>query len=116
MTVDMAATLRRSSPVRSREPLSPALARSLMRIGARSRIEGELRAIAIDLLGPYGSDELPAECAAWVHTTIETAVSGVGDSSLASLANALDTLLATAPPDVARRLDEARIRHDAGFF
>ena len=69
----------------------------------------------MDLLGPCESDEFPAECAAWLRTTIEAAVSGVVDAALVALAHALDARLSTAPPDVARRLDEARVRHDAGY-
>lgn len=115
MTVDIAVSLQRPTPIQSRERLAPGLARSATRIGARSRLDGELRSIAVDLLGPFESDELPAECAVWVHRTIEAAVSGVCDSSLAALVHALDALLDMAPPDVARRLDEARVRHDAGF-
>jgi hypothetical protein len=115
LTLDMAVDIRRSRPFRRSKHPSPGLARSMARVGARSRLDRELRLIAVDLLGPYQSDELPAECAAWVDATTEAAVSSVRDVTLAALAHVLDALLTAAPPDVARRLDEARVRHDAGF-
>jgi hypothetical protein len=74
-----------------------------------------LRSIATDLLGPNASDELPGACADWVAATTEVAASSVCDVALEALVHALDSLLLDAPPDVARRLDEARVRHDAGF-
>lgn len=40
--------------------LSPDLALRVRKIGARNRLEYALRSIAVDLLGPYESDELPA--------------------------------------------------------
>jgi hypothetical protein len=91
------------------------LARSLTRTGARSRLEGELRAIAVDLLGRCQPGELPNGCADWVATTVEAAVMRVCDSSLAALAEALDARLAAAPPGVAEHLHEAEVRHDAGY-
>jgi hypothetical protein len=51
----------------------------------------------------------------WLSTTVEAAVSGVLESSLAALADALDTRLEAAPADVARRLREAVARRDAGY-
>jgi hypothetical protein len=92
------------------------LARHVSRVAAWARLEDELRSIAIDLLGPNDSDELPAACADWVAATTHAAVSGVCASALDELVRALDSLLVDVPPDVARRLDEARIRHDAGFI
>jgi hypothetical protein len=98
----------------SEEP-SAFLARSLTRTRARSRLEGELRAIAVDLLGRCQPGELPNECADWLATTVEAAVTRVCDSSLAVLAETLDLRLAAAPPGVAPRLLEAEARHDAGY-
>ena len=95
--------------------LSSWMARSLARTEARSRLETELRAIAIDLLGRCQPDELPSDCAAWLATTVDAAVTRVCDSSLSALAEALDSRLGAAPPRVARRLDEAEVRHDAGY-
>ena len=94
---------------------SPWLARSLARTGARSRLEAELRAIAVDLLGRCQPGELPDDCAEWLATTVEAAVTRVCDSSLAALAETLDSRLGAAPPRVARHLDEAEVRHDAGY-
>jgi len=96
-------------------PISPRLARSLARARARSRLEGELMAIARDALGPHPSDELPSDCAAWLATTIETAVASVCDETLAALADALDSRLSVMPPTVARRLRDVELRHDAGY-
>jgi hypothetical protein len=104
------------SPLRhKRAGPSPWLARSLTRSGARSRLEAELRAIAVDLLGRCQPGELPNDCAEWLATTVEAAVTRVCDSSLAALADALDSHLDAAPPGVAQRLHEAEVRHDAGY-
>ena len=84
-----------------------------LRRGAGSR--RELRAIAIDLLGRSQPDELPSDCAAWLATTVEAAVTGVCDASLTALAEALDSRLVTAPRWVVRRLNDAEVRHDAGY-
>jgi len=94
---------------------SPWLARSLVRTGARRRLEAELRAIAVDLLGRCQPGELPDDCAEWLATTVEGAVTRVCDSSLAALAETLDSRLGAAPPRVVRHLDEAEVRHDAGY-
>lgn len=91
------------------------LARQVTRVGAKERLEGELRSIAIDLLGPNESDEFPASCADWVATTTEAAVSRISDSALEALVRAVATLLVSAPPDVARYLDRARARREAGY-
>jgi hypothetical protein len=95
---------------------SPLLARSLARTGARSRLETELRAIAVDLLGRCQPGELPNDCAEWLATTVEAAVTRVCDSSLAVLAETLDSRLDAAPRWIVRRLEEAEVRHDAGYI
>ena len=84
-------------------------------MAAWSRLEDALRSIAVDLLGPNDSDELPAACADWVAATTQAATSDVCEAALDSLVQALDSLLVDVPSDVARRLDEARVRHDAGY-
>jgi hypothetical protein len=48
-------------------------------------------------------------------TTVEGAVTRVCDCSLAALAETLDSRLGAAPPRVVRHLDEAEVRHDAGY-
>ncbi|HEU0244979.1 MAG TPA: hypothetical protein VFQ75_13835, partial [Candidatus Limnocylindrales bacterium] len=98
---------------RDQEPA--AVARQVSRVGAWPRLDLALYAIARDLLGPNESDELPAACADWVAMAVQAAVSDVRDAALEGLVETLDVLLADAPPDVARRLHAARIRHDAGF-
>ena len=105
----------RPAPNRTPTEPSPWLARSLARTGARSRLEAELRAIAVDLLGRCQPGELPDDCAEWLATTVEGAVTRVCDSSLAALAETLDSRLGAAPPRVVRHLDEAEVRHDAGY-
>ena len=102
-------------PDRRGERPSSGLARQVARVGARARLESELRSIAVDLLGPNESDEFPASCADWVATTTDSAVSRVCDSTLEALVQALDSLLVGVPPDVARQLDRARVRQEAGF-
>ena len=103
---------------RSRTPAkpSPLLARSLARTGARSRLETELRAIAVDLLGRCQPGEVPNDCAEWLATTVEAAVTRVCDTSMAVLTETLDSRLDAAPRGIARRLEEAEVRHDAGYF
>jgi hypothetical protein len=105
----------RAVPGQTRPKLSPLMARSLARTDARSRLETELRAIAIDLLGRCQPDELPSDCAAWLATTVEAAVTRVCDATLTALAEALDFRLGAAPPRVVRRLDDAEVRRDAGY-
>lgn len=100
----------------TRRAPSPWLARSLARTCARSRLEAELRAIAVDLLGRCQPGELPNDCADWVATTVDAAVTRVCESSLAALAETLDSRLSAAPPGVAQRLLEAEVRHDAGYI
>ncbi len=99
----------------SRPALSPWMARSVARTGARRRLESELRAIAVDLLGRCQPDELPSDCAAWLASAVDVAVARVCDPSLSALAEALDSRLGSAPPRVAKRLDDAEARHDAGY-
>jgi hypothetical protein len=90
--------------------------RQLSRVAARPRLEADLRSIAIDLLGPNETGELPAACAEWVAAATQEAISAVCDQALDGLVRALESLLVDVPPDVARGLREARIRHDAGYF
>jgi hypothetical protein len=82
---------------------------------ARSRLRSELRGIALDLVGLYQVEEMPRECATWVRTTIEAAVAEVCDPTVAALTRRLSAELLVAPADVARRIDMARRRHEAGF-
>ena len=102
-------------PARSPSRVPSSVARHVSRVAAWARLEDELRSIAVDLLGPNELDELPAACADWVAATTEAAVSDVCEAALNRLVQALDSLLVGVPPDVASRLDEARVRHDAGF-
>ena len=104
-------------PVRAGQPDRPpsGIARHVSRVAAWSRLEDELRSIAVDLLGLNETDELPEEDAEWVAVTTQNAISGICDTALDGLVRALDSLLVDVPPDVARRLGEARIRHDAGY-
>lgn len=95
---------------------SPWLARSLARTQAWGRLETEMRALAVDLLGRCQPGELPTDCTEWLAAAIEAAVRPVCDASLAALAEALDAQLAAAPPGVLQRLQAAEARHDAGCF
>ncbi len=91
------------------------MARRIARVEAKGRLEGELRSIALDLLGPNESDEFAAACADWVATTTEAAVARVSDAALAALVHELDSLIVGVPADVARQLDRAKARHETGF-
>lgn len=91
------------------------LVRSLTRTLARNMLERELRAIAVDLLGRCQPDELPNDCAEWLETAVEAAVTCACESSLANLMETLDARLDAAPPWIVRRLREAEVRHDAGY-
>ncbi len=95
--------------------VSPRLGRALARTGARTRLAGELREIATDLLGRCQPDELPTDSAAWLVATVDAAVANVCDSALEALVVALDSRLATAPAALVRRLDAAEARHDVGY-
>jgi hypothetical protein len=97
------------------ESLTPGLAPRVARVGAQGRLEGELRTIVTDLLGPNESDEFPAACSDWVAATTAVVVSRVSDSALEALVQGLDSLLVAVPPDVARHLDRAKARHEVGF-
>jgi len=110
-------TLPLQSPVRAEQLDRPpsGVARRVSRVAARARLEHELRSIAVDLLGPNESDDLPAASADWVAATTQAAISGVCEAALDGLVQALDSLLINVPHDVGRRLDEARVRHDAGL-
>jgi hypothetical protein len=105
----------RHSLGQSRRSHSAWLARSLARTQARSRLQSELRAIAVDLLGRCQPDELPSDCAAWLAETVEAAVERVSDSSLSALVETLDSRLDSVSPRIARRLYQAEVRHDAGY-
>ena len=110
---DQSATLVRSDPPPGSG--TSGLTRRIARVEAKGRLVGELRSIAIDLLGPNESDEFPAACADWVATTTEAAISRVSDAALAALVHELDSLIVAVPSHVARQLDRARARHEAGF-
>jgi hypothetical protein len=91
------------------------MGRRAIRIGAHDRLRSELRAIAIDLLGPFASDELPSDVSAWIDGATESAVASVCDASLSGLIDALESRRAAAPAAVLHRLDDAAARHDAGI-
>jgi hypothetical protein len=95
---------------------SPLLARSLVRTGARRRLEMELRAIAGDLLGGCQPGDLPSDCAEWLDATVDAAVRTSCESALAALTEILQSRLDAAPREVARRLEDAEVRHDAGYI
>ncbi|HEY7024549.1 MAG TPA: hypothetical protein VH371_06295 [Candidatus Limnocylindrales bacterium] len=82
---------------------------------ARSRLASELRALALDLLGLYQPEDVPPDCAAWVRATVEAAVSDACDPAISALTRRLNAELRVAPPYFARRIDDARLRHEAGF-
>jgi hypothetical protein len=101
---------------RPNDPANESLpSRRISSVGARHRLEAELRSIAVDLLGPNEADEFSPTCADWVGRTTGAAVSRVCDPALETLVQALDSLLADAPQDVARRLRQARSRQETGF-
>jgi hypothetical protein len=83
----------------------------LARVGARDRLEGALRSIAVDLMGPNEADQLPPACSEMTRA----AVARICDTALDALVQDLDALLAGLPPDVVRQLGRARLRLEAGF-
>ncbi len=103
----------RPIPVRR---LSPRLARRVTATGARSRLTDEMRSIALDLIGPSDPAALPASAAAWVETAVAEAVEAVGDLSLARLVERLDSVLASAPPEIAHRVDAVLDCQEAGIL
>jgi len=102
-------------PISRREGFPSALAGRVARTGAKGRLEGELRSIALDLLGSNESEELPGAYADWVTQATQVAVVTVRDAALESLVFGLDSLLAAAPAHVARDLDRAEARQEAGL-
>jgi hypothetical protein len=103
------------SPVESRARTLPHAIALTKQVEARKPLASELRALALDMLGLYQPEDVPAECAAWVRTTVEAAVSDVCDPAIAALTRRLNAELRLAPSDVARRIDDARLRREAGF-
>jgi hypothetical protein len=91
------------------------LRQRVRRVAAKPRLEAELRSIACDLLGPNEADETSAACAEWVATTTDATVSRVSDAALEALVRGLESVLVAAPPDVARHLERAKARAEAGF-
>lgn len=111
-------TARRSQVPRTEAPsASPRtrMARRVTAIAARSRLERELRAIVLDLLGPADPAWLPEATRTWVDSTTGDAVEAVCDESLATLVKHLDAVMATAPRDVRMRLDAAAEQVTAGL-
>ncbi len=97
------------------ERMARTVAARALRVGARRRLETELRAIAVDLLGPFESDELPPGLATWVEATAERAVATVCDESLAALIAALESRVMSAPRAFVESLEDVAARHDAGI-
>ncbi len=94
--------------------LSSRLARRASAIGARYRLDREIRAIALDLVGPSDAAGLSREAAAWVSAAADTGVGAVRDGSLTVLIGALERSLESVPPSVAAELDEAHGRQELG--
>jgi hypothetical protein len=99
-----------------REPgLRQELDGRLTRVGARGRLECEIRAIARDLIGTEALRQCGAEAPEFVDRRAEAAVAVARDAALASLRDEIERLLLGLAPDVVRRLDQARSRADAGI-
>jgi uncharacterized protein (DUF2249 family) len=106
---------RQSAETQSARRLSPQLARRASAVGARARLDREIRELAIDLVGPADPGELSPESAAWLSAATDAAVGAVRDGTLSVLVRALDTLLEAAPPEVGRELAMVRDRRDTGL-
>ena len=77
---------------------SSGVARYVSPVAAWARLEDELLAIAVNLLGPSETDELPEACADWVSATAKFAVAGVCEAALEGLVVALQRCLAPHLP------------------
>lgn len=108
--------LRRRSPglAPSARSLSSRLARRAAAIGVRRRLEREIRAIVLDLIGSGDAAELSPESREWLAAAADAAVGAVRDGSLSVLIGALESLLESVPPSVGAELNEARDRQDVG--
>lgn len=108
--------LRRRSPTAasSARSLSSSLAQRAAAIGARGRLEREIREIALDLLGPGDAAGLSRPTSAWASAAAESVVASIRDGSLTALLGALDAQLAAAPESILVELVEARARGDVG--
>lgn len=109
-------SVRPAIPVERARPDRWLLSGRAARLGARARLEAELRTIAADVLGPTDADELPSSCAEWITTTVEDVVSRASDAALETLVHGLERSLVNLPPDVARWLRRARTRQETGVF
>lgn len=96
----------------------PSRSRVLTRVqlaGLEERFERDMRALATDILGVPGRDELSDDCAAWVASTTATASASLLRSTFLVLVRELDRALEDAPARVVRGLGESRARLDVGL-
>jgi hypothetical protein len=106
---------RETEPAVSDRSRSAVLRQRVGRVAAKPRLEAELRSIACDLLGANEADESSSACAEWVATTTDATISRVSDAALEALVRGLESVLVAAPPDIARHLERAKARAEAGF-
>lgn len=99
---------------RDQRHLSPRLGRRATRVMAQSRLNSELRSIALDILGPCDADILPDKLAEWVEGAADAAASAVCERSMAALTHELEAAIARAPRGVVGQLNAAALRRDAG--
>lgn len=95
-------------------PVPSRLAHRAAAIGARRRLEREIRAIALDLLGPGDASGLSRPASDWVSATAEAVVGAVRDGSLSAMLGAIEDQLDAAPASVRAELVAARDRGDLG--
>ena len=83
---------------------SAAIARLLVNVYARERIEDAIRAVAEDALGPGRPDVRPWHADAALDDQLALAARDIAASANLLLAERLAAMLATAPPSVVGRL------------
>jgi hypothetical protein len=86
----------------------------LDRMHGRDRLDAEFTRLAVDVLGPYGSDDLPAADSAWMHERVSHAVKVALDPALAAFMAELAKGLVEAPDDLLARVTRAKLRRELG--
>jgi hypothetical protein len=80
------------------------VARLLVTVYARERLEDAIRAVAEDALSPSRTDVLPWHGEAAFDDDLDRAVRDIAASANLMLAERLEDLLASAPPSVVGRM------------
>ncbi len=84
------------------------------RIHGRDRLDAELLRIAMDLIGPYDRDDLPAAEREWLEQKVSVAVNAALEPALQTFLAELAAGLVEAPDDLLARVTRAKLRRELG--